>query len=304
VVDYHIEALKKKRDRKLKQARKNNCATNMAKVKELDATIKKVIKRERARIIKNKMKDCSARSFWQTINTFFGRSSGNSEVNIVKDCVIQDSDSAAQLFIEFFRAKVDNLVNRNPIQDFDVPKIEKRTAPFTQEEIDKAMATFKPKKSSGPDEVPMLVLKSCYDVVKQYILEFFKAITMSGQIPSVWRIAKIKPIHKKGDTELIENYRPICNLNSVSKLFERCILNRVAQYDTDGKNQHGFKSAHSTTTAAIELQDTIARELDQNRICLVYSTDLSAAFDLIRPGIFLSNALEVIPDHGIVWLMY
>ncbi len=92
--------------------------------------------------------------------------------------------------------------------------------------------------------------------------------------------------------------------NSISKLFERCLLNRISTFDTDGPNQHGFKSGHSTTTAAIELQDFIADNLDRGNHCLVYSTDLSAAFDLIRPGIFVEKARKVIPDEGIVDLMY
>jgi hypothetical protein len=31
--------------------------------------------------------------------------------------------------------------------------------------------------------------------------------------------------------------------------------------------------------------------------------DLSAAFNLIRPGIFVKKALNVIPDKGLVWLI-
>ncbi len=51
------------------------------------------------------------------------------------------------------------------------------------------------------------------------------------------------------------------------------------------------------------MQSEIAKEIDNDKKCLIYSVDLSAAFDLIRPGIFVSKALKVIKDKGLVWLM-
>ncbi len=115
-------------------------------------------------------------------------------------------------------------------------------------------------------------------------------------------MARLKPIFKKGDSSDVANYHPISNLNSISKLFERCILNQIDP-DTDGVHQHGFKAGHSTTTAALEIQDALARRMDDNLQCLIYSVDLSAAFDLIRPRIFVKKALEVM-DPGLVWLIH
>jgi hypothetical protein len=40
-------------------------------------------------------------------------------------------------------------------------------------------------------------------------------------------MAKITPVLKKGKKQEISNYRPISNLNSVSKIFERLILIRT-----------------------------------------------------------------------------
>ncbi len=108
-----------------------------------------------------------------------------------------------------------------------------------------ALKTFKPKKSSGPDKIPLLIIKTCYDVLEHVILKLFNLIVTSGTIPDTWRLAK------KGDRFKIENYRLISNLNSISKLFERCLLNRLNDA-TDGPNQHGFKNGHSTMTAALD----------------------------------------------------
>ena len=61
-------------------------------------------------------------------------------------------------------------------------------------------------------------------------------------------------IHQQGDIKNIENYRPIANLCSTSKIFEKLILQRILeikdenQCDLTGQNQHGFKKNRSTAT--------------------------------------------------------
>jgi len=70
----------------------------------------------------------------------------------------------------------------------------------------------------------------------------------------------------------------------MNKFFEKIILNGINRRHPDlkGSYQHGFKQAHSTTTALVELQNEIASYMDDGQGCIAYSVDLSAAFDLLR----------------------
>ena len=45
-----------------------------------------------------------------------------------------------------------------------------------------------------------------------------------------WKLANIIPIHKQGNKNHVENYRPISLLSIVSKTLERCILNHISQH--------------------------------------------------------------------------
>ena len=60
-------------------------------------------------------------------------------------------------------------------------------------------------------------------------------------------MAKIIPIFKKGSKNAIENYRPVANQCSISKIFEKLILKQINYLesinglDFTGKQQHGFK---------------------------------------------------------------
>jgi len=91
----------------------------------------------------------------------------------------------------------------------------------------------------------------------------------------------------------MDNYRPISNLFSMDKLSQKVVLNELNRRHPgkEGSHQHGFKPNHSTSTAMLEIQAAIIRELDASRDCLLFSVDLSAAFDLLRPKTFW-NALK------------
>ena len=91
----------------------------------------------------------------------------------------------------------------------------------------------------------------------------------------------------------MENYRPIANLCSASKIFEKLILRRINeiqdenQEDITRNGQHGFKRNRSTLTLSLELQSIIARALDNDDFVLVASLDLSSAFDVVNVGLLL-----------------
>ena len=91
------------------------------------------------------------------------------------------------------------------------------------------------------------------------------------------------------------NYRPISNLCSVSKVFEKLIQKRLEKIGVDndldltGENQHGFKKGRSTITASLTLQSKLSRALDEGDFAAMGSLDLSAAFDLVNQDLLLTR---------------
>ncbi len=223
VVSYNLEAIKKKRDRHIKMARKTGEGRYMVKVKELDKLIKKTVKTERDKIIKAKMKSSSPKTFWTAVNTLLGRTQSMEDEVVLRNENDEEitGDAAAQMFAMFFKEKVDKLLAKNKIEDEQTVLHYQPIEPFTCSEIRDALSSFKPKKSSGPDEIPLVVLKKCFDSLERPIKHLLYTIARYGKLPVSWKCARIKPILKKGDKTKVENYRPISNLNSVSKLFER-----------------------------------------------------------------------------------
>lgn len=109
------------------------------------------------------------------------------------------------------------------------------------------------------------------------------------------------PLHKKGDTELIENYRPIALLCCFSKLFEKIVQNRIVNFVNSYKllsdRQHGFRTNHSTNTAAFDLTNFIYDAIDKKKLVLALFFDLTRAFDCVLAK-FMSKKLQSLGIRG------
>ena len=116
------------------------------------------------------------------------------------------------------------------------------------------------KKCEGFDRIPVCVLKDSKNLLLDPLSCLFDKIYTTGLIPEQWKVSKIIPIFKKGNKHEIENYRPIANLCSASKIFEKLILKQIHylestnKLDLTGKQQHGFKKTKSTATTGALLQ--------------------------------------------------
>jgi len=64
----------------------------------------------------------------------------------------------------------------------------------------------------------------------------------------------------------------------------------------EGANQHGFRSSHSTVTALLSIQAKMAEIIDNHQYGNIYSVDLSAAFDLLKPDKFLDLFKDILTE--------
>ena len=72
----------------------------------------------------------------------------------------------------------------------------------------------------------------------------FRLAYNTGIIPVEWKSANIVPIHKKGDKNLVSNYRPISLACLTAKIMENIIQEELFNKTRDliGLAQHGFLS--------------------------------------------------------------
>ena len=101
----------------------------------------------------------------------------------------------------------------------------------------------------------MLIL--CDETIILPLAIIFKNILREGIYPDSWKLANVIPIHKKGDKQLVENYRPISLLPICGKIFEKLVFNCLYSYLNTNNlitpNQSGFRPCDSGTNQLLHL---------------------------------------------------
>ena len=211
----------------------------------------------------------------------------------------EDDQDKADLFCRFFNEKVCNIVNNNPhnrnvyngrrlIQNQNVSE-------FSMNEVMQILKSLPMKNCSGIDRIPLRIFNDGKELLLGTICSLMNKIWKTETIPEIWKITKTQPLFKSDNKTLIENYRPISNLCSLSKIFEKLMqlkLNQIAKLnniDLTNSKQHGFKSKHSTITAMLEIQNKMANALDNNEYAALISIDLSAAFDVVDHSLLIKR---------------
>ena len=104
-------------------------------------------------------------------------------------------------------------------------------------------------------------------------------------------IAKVFPVFKGGEKSDPSNYRPISNLSTVSKIFEKHVNKHLMaylnKYKLLHKSQSGFRQNHSCQTALVKLVDDWANCIDNGEMVGALFIDFRKAFDLIDQNILL-----------------
>ena len=128
-----------------------------------------------------------------------------------------------------------------------------------------------------------------------------QSLTM-GIFPSKLQIRKVLPLFKTNEPYIMDNYRPISLLTSISKLFEKIFFNQLFEHfyknDLFYDSQYGFRELHSTELVAMKLADKFLVDIDEKNISLTVFMDLSKAFDTMDYNIHL-NKLQYYGVTGI-----
>jgi Reverse transcriptase (RNA-dependent DNA polymerase) len=161
----------------------------------------------------------------------------------------------------------------------------------TEEDIINASKKLKDKMTCGIDNCPSFLIKDCIKIFAKPLCKIFNLILANETYPTIWKTTKICPVFKKGDQNVISNYRPISILCNFGKLFEIILYERIynAVHKCISPHQHGFMSKRSTVTNLSCITQFIADTLDSNGQVDVIYTDIQKAFDQIDHNLLLQK---------------
>ena len=103
------------------------------------------------------------------------------------------------------------------------------------------------------------------------------------------------PLLKKPSlsTDDLNNFRPISNLNFISKILEKVVASRIQSHLSSNSLSSSFQSAyrifHSTETTLLKIHNDLILVMDRGEVTSLILLDLSADFDTVDHSILLTR---------------
>ena len=141
-------------------------------------------------------------------------------------------------------------------------------------------------KASGPDCIPVVVLKNCELELSYILAELFNKCLKESCFPDCWKVLSVVPVFKNvGEKSTAKNYRPVSLLSVVSKVFEKLVNNKIVDHlekcGVFSDFQYGFRSPRSTAEVLTVVSDRIARAFNRSGATRAVALDISKAFDRV-----------------------
>ena len=131
------------------------------------------------------------------------------------------------------------------------------------------------------------MLKLCDKSIIPSLSLLFQNSIDTRTFPDTWKKSNIVPVHKKGDKQIVDNYRPVSLLCILGKIFERIIFNSIFEYLEENNllcpNQSGFRPSDSCENQLLSILHEIYKSFSCNPPKDVRGIflDLSKAFDRV-----------------------
>ena len=155
-------------------------------------------------------------------------------------------------------------------------------------------------KASGPDFIPVVVLKNCELELPYILAELFNKCLKESCFPDCWKVSSVVPVFKNvGERSTAKNYHPVSLFSVVSKVFEKLIHNRIVGHlekcGLFSDFQYGFRSSRSTADLLTVVSNRLARAFNRSGSTQAVALDIYKAFDRV----WHAGLLHKLKSYGI-----
>ena len=132
------------------------------------------------------------------------------------------------------------------------------------------------------------MLREAAPAISESMTNLFNFSLQSGTLPVEWKSAHVIPIFKKGQKDLVKNYRPISLTSLLVKTLERLIYNRIFGFigsnNLLSSHQYGFRPGYSCTSQLITFSMSGPKHLINASLPMWYFWTLKLRFSSSRPS--------------------
>ncbi|UYV84311.1 hypothetical protein LAZ67_X001812 [Cordylochernes scorpioides] len=233
-------------------------------------------------------------AYWSDIHRFIARGRGSPRgpplLKHDNGSLYNPHETCQTLLNHFFLPNTRPHPQRNAISAHsDEPE-------FKPWEVLRAIHRCGKRKALGPDGLGSKCLDLGGPSLQFLLAELFTKCLRIGHFPRQWKEGRLILLPKSSNsaTSQLEKYRPITLLNTMAKVFERCILARLQRladrhgwfFEDQYKTVLGTVNGRSAEDALASITQLIEERQAHWRKTLVISSDISKAFDTVwRPAI-------------------
>ena len=303
-VDGEVKRLLSKKDSCRKKAKSSSCPKLWEKFRNLRRRAKSLLKSKRTQYFQSlpSMLKWNSKKFWSVFKATSKTSNIPSKMTWTQhDSTFSTAENPVDIanllnryFYSVFNRDEANHEDSVPFPPEDHSTILETMSDFTltEAEVCSVLRTINEDKATGPDKIPAVLLKNCATNISASLCDLFNKSLSSGLLPKEWKLSNICPIPKKSPHHEVSNYRPISLLSLVSKVFERCIYNRLTDHISSQlyKLQYGFQKGKSTTSQLLSVLHNIHKCLEKRcQVDTIY-LDFAKAFDKVSHEHLLANS--------------
>ena len=304
------------RDKMFSKFKKSKLHIDNVNYKKARNHVQSLIKRKKKNFITTTLKNNigKPRELWKSLKKLGlpSKSDPQSDICLMKDGKLSfDHKTNAETFKDFFSNLASNLVAKLPMPSnkfgmetvknyYKDKNLEQNNFVFKPTNIKvilKLLEDINSTKAAGIDNLAGKFLKDGASILAVPISDLCDLSIATSIFPERCKIAKLKPLYKKGPKTEPKNYRPISLLPLISKIIEKVIHNQTQEYldkyEVLYRYQSGFRVNHSTNTSLSYLNDKILKGLDKGSLTGMILIDLQKAFDTIDHEILLKKMIYI-----------
>ena len=166
--------------------------------------------------------------------------------------------------------------------------------------VKKVITNLNSSKASGPDCIPVVVLKNCEPELSYILAELFNMCLKESCFPDCWKVSGVVLVFQNvGKSSTAKHHSSVSFLSVVSKVFEKLVHNRIVDHVEKcglfSDFQHTFRSSQSTADLPTVVSDRIARAFNMSGATAAVALDIYKTFNRV----WYDGRLHKLRSYGI-----